>query len=185
MLITTTQLASFFLIFFARAFDVSLGTVRVMLVTKGYKYLAPIVGFFEVLVWLMAMGFVMNNLDKVENIVGYALGFAIGNYVGMLIEEKMAMGYLSIRLITKRDASALIEKLRDSGFGFIHSKATGNSGKISVVYCTIKRKHFNEWLELVKTFNPGAFYTIADVKTVNSDVFSIERPHLNIPAVRI
>ncbi|MDH5533917.1 MAG: DUF5698 domain-containing protein, partial [Candidatus Pacebacteria bacterium] len=179
------QLISFLMIFLARTFDVSLGTVRVMLTAKGYKHIVPIIAFVEILIWLMAMGFVMENLDKVENVLGYALGFAMGNYVGMWMEEKIAIGYLSIRLITKRDSKVLIKTLRENGFGFIQNKATGNSGKISVVYCTIKRSHFDKWLEIVKTFNPGAFYTVADVRSVKSDVFSIERPALNIPKVRI
>jgi uncharacterized protein YebE (UPF0316 family) len=176
---------SFLLVFFARATDVSLGTVRVMMITKGYKLVASVIGFFEVLIWLAAMGTVLNNIDRMENILGYALGFAVGNYVGMILEEKIAIGYLSIRLVTKRDATALIEKLRETGFGFIQTRATGNSGEISVVYCTIKRTNFNKWLEIVKTFNPGAFYTVADVKSVKSEVFSIERPALNIPAVSV
>lgn len=156
-----------------------------MMVTKGYKSFAAMIGFIEILIWLAAMGSVMNNLDKAENILGYAGGFAMGNYIGMMIEEKLAIGYISIRLITKRNAKVLVEQLRANGFGFIHTKATGNSGKISVIYCTIKRNNFEKWLEIVKTFNPGAFYTISDLKSVKADVFSIERPHLNVPRVRI
>jgi len=105
--------------------------------------------------------------------------------VGMILEEKIAIGYLSIRLVTKRDATALIEKLKASGFAFIQTKAIGNSGEISVIYCTIKRTNFHKWLEIVKKFNPGAFYTISDLKKINSDVFSIERPSLNVNSVRI
>lgn len=156
-----------------------------MLTTKGYKNIVPAIAFVEILIWLVAMDSVMGNLDKIENILGYAIGFAMGNYVGMWMEEKIAIGYLSIRLLTKRDARPLIKKLKASGFGYIYSKATGNSGKISVVYCTIKRSNFDKWIEIVKTFNPKAFYTVADVKTVQTDVFSIERPALNIPKARI
>ena len=179
------QLLSFLLIFLARTVDVSLGTVRVMMITKGYKMIAPLIAFVEVLMWLVAMGSVMNNLDKIENILGYALRFAMGNYVGMVIEEKLAIGYLSIRLVTKRDASDLISQLGKSGYGFIHTKALGNSGEVSVIYCTIKRTNFDTWLQIVKKFNPGAFYTISDLKSIKSDVFSIERPNLNVPGVRV
>ena len=185
MFIYLPQLLSFLLIFVARTVDVSLGTVRVMMITKGYKAIAPVIAFVEVLIWLVAMGSVMNNLDKLENILGYALGFAMGNYVGMVIEEKLAIGYLSIRLVTKRDAGDLIAQLEKNGFGFIHNKALGNSGEVSVIYCTIKRTNFDKWLQLVKKFNPGAFYTISDLKSVKSHVFSIEHPNLNVPGVRV
>lgn len=185
MFVFLPQLLSFFLIFLARTVDVSLGTIRVMMITKGYKGIAPLIAFVEVLMWLVAMGSVMNNLDKIENILGYALGFAMGNYVGMVIEEKLAIGYLSIRLVTKRDAKDLIDMLGQCGFGFIHTKALGNSGEVSVIYCTIKRTNFDKWLEIVKKFNPGAFYTISDLKSVKSDVFSIERPYLNVAGVRV
>lgn len=185
MQLDTLPIISFLLIFLARTTDVSLGTVRVMMITKGHKIPAAMIGFVEVLIWLASMGSVMSHLDKMENILGYASGFSMGNYVGMLLEEKIAIGYISIRLITKRKADVLIEQLRKNGFGFIHTKATGNSGEISVVYCTIKRNNFNKWLEIVKKFNPGAFYTISDLKSVKSDVFSIERPHLNVPKVRV
>ena len=100
------------LIFFARVCDVSLGTIRIIFVSKGIKYLAPIVGFFEILIWLLALGQIMQNLNNVFYYIFYAGGFATGNYVGILLEEKLSIGTVGIRIITKREAEKLIEVLK-------------------------------------------------------------------------
>jgi uncharacterized protein YebE (UPF0316 family) len=76
------------MIFFARICDVSLGTIRVIFISKGVKYLAPIIGFFEVIIWLLAIGQVMNNLTNFVAYIAYGAGFASGTYIGMIIEEK-------------------------------------------------------------------------------------------------
>ncbi|MDD1699528.1 MAG: DUF5698 domain-containing protein, partial [Methanoregula sp.] len=91
------------LIFCARICDVSLGTIRVIFISKGIKYLAPIIGFFEVIIWLLAIGQVMNNLTNFVAYGAYGAGFASGTYIGMLIEEKISLGLTSVRIITKKD----------------------------------------------------------------------------------
>ena len=94
------------LIFVARIFDVTLGTIRIILVSRGVKIPAALLGFFEVLIWLIAIGRVMQNLNNVSNYIAYAGGFAMGNFVGIYIENKLAMGLLSIRVVTAKDAAA-------------------------------------------------------------------------------
>jgi len=103
------------LIFLARILDVSFGTIRIIFVSRGRKFLAPLIGFFEILIWLVAIGKVMQNLTNVYCYIAYAGGFAAGNFTGMWIEEKLAMGTLVIQVITKKDASALIENFKSSG----------------------------------------------------------------------
>src|SRR5512136_1974751 len=100
------------LIFFARICDVSLGTIRVIFISKGIKYIAPIIGFFEVIIWLLAIGQVMNNLTNVVAYIAYGAGFASGTFIGMLIEEKISLGLTSVRIITKKDPAELIQYLR-------------------------------------------------------------------------
>ena len=105
------------LIFLARVVDVAIGTLRIIFVSKGMKYLAPILGFFEVFIWLVAIGQIMQNLTNWVNYVAYSAGFATGNFIGMFIESKLAMGLVSLRIITERDAKPLIEDLRRENFG--------------------------------------------------------------------
>ena len=118
------------LIFLARVLDVSFGTIRIIFISRGRKYLAPVIGFFEILIWLVAIGKVMQNLDNVFCYVAYAGGFAAGNFTGMWIEEKLAMGTLIVQIITRQDASALMGSLKSSGFGVTAVPAQGTTGQV-------------------------------------------------------
>ncbi len=91
------------MIFCARICDVTMGTIRVIFISKGIRYLAPVIGFFEVIIWLLAIGQVMNNLTNVVSYIAYGAGFAAGTYIGMYIEEKISLGLTSVRIITKED----------------------------------------------------------------------------------
>lgn len=91
-----------FLIFLSRIFDVSLGTLRIIFVNRGMKYLAPLIGFFEVLIWLIVIGNVMKNIGSPINYIAYAAGFATGNFVGIYLEGKLAMGVILLRIITQK-----------------------------------------------------------------------------------
>src|SRR3990170_7206590 len=105
------------LIFIARVFDVTFGTMRIIFVSRGEKFLAPLFGFFEIIIWLFAIGQVMQNFTNIAYYIAYAGGFAMGNFVGIYIEEKMAMGTLVMRTITKKDASNLINALKSNNCG--------------------------------------------------------------------
>lgn len=158
------------LIFFARVIDVSLGTLRIMLVAKGFERLAPIMGFFEILVWVLAISKVITNLDSWLSYVAYAGGFAMGNYVGMKLEKKLALGHEMIRVITKKDPSLLIESIRNLGYTATLVDAKGAEGKVGVLYIIINRKALQSVLELIKIHNPQAFYTIEDIRFVNKNI---------------
>jgi len=95
------------LIFLARIMDVSIGTMRLIFVSKGMKYLAPVLGFFEVTIWLLAIGQIMQHLDNVMCYIAYGSGFAMGNYLGIVLEEKMSIGTVLIRVIPQKDTSQL------------------------------------------------------------------------------
>jgi Uncharacterized protein conserved in bacteria len=103
------------LIFLARICDVTLDTARIIYVSRGIKFLAPLIGFFEVLIWLLSITQIMNNLTNVVYYIAYAGGFAMGNYIGIYIEEKMAIGTVVIRIITQKNASELVEFLKGDG----------------------------------------------------------------------
>ncbi|HBS87233.1 MAG: hypothetical protein A2W91_03365 [Bacteroidetes bacterium GWF2_38_335] len=163
------------LIFLARICDVTIGTLRIIFLSKGKKYIAPIMGFFEVLIWIMAMGQIMENLDNIVCYIAYAGGFATGNFIGMLIEEKLAMGIVGIRVITKKEAHDLVAKLREDGFGITVVDAEGATGQVAIIYTTIDRKDLPGVLNTIKEYNPNAFYTVEDHRFVGKGVFPIHK----------
>ena len=102
------------LIFLARVADVSIGTIRLIFISRGLKYLAPLVGFFEILIWLLAIGQIMKNLSNPACYIAYAGGFAMGNFVGMWTAERLSLGVVLIRVVTKKDATELVECLKSA-----------------------------------------------------------------------
>ena len=155
------------LIFVARILDVSIGTIRIILVAKGYKYLAPILGFFEVLIWIIAIGKIMENLDQWYYYLFYAGGFAAGNYIGILLEERIALGYVGVRIITKKPADQLISRMAMAGYGITTVPAEGATGLVHIIFTTVKRKKLTELVTMIKEFNSKAFYTVEDIKAVS------------------
>lgn len=164
------------LIFFARIMDVSIGTIRIVMVAKGHKLWAPILGFFEVLIWLIAITKIIQNLDNWMCYIAYGLGFAAGNYIGLMIEEKMALGIVKLQIITRKEASQLIENLKNAGYGVTHHQANGASEKVSIIHSIIKRSEIKKVEDIVKTTNPKAFYSVEDIKFVNEGVFPLDKP---------
>lgn len=159
------------MIFVARIFDVSIGTLRIIFVSKGKKVLAPILGFFEVLIWIIAISKIMENATHFIYYIFYAGGFAAGNYIGMLIEEKLAYGVVVVRIITQKDADELRLKLIEKGYGITILDALGANGKVNVIFTTINRHDLKYVIEIIKEYNPKAFYSVEDVKFVNQGVF--------------
>jgi len=158
------------LIFFARICDVTIGTIRIILVSKGQKLLAPLLGFFEILIWIIAISKIMENLNNVACYIGYAAGFATGNYIGMLVEEKLAMGVTVIRIITQKAADELIKNLSLAGYGITNIDAKGSRGDVNIIYTVIQRHDLQNVINIIKEFNPKAFYTVEDVRFVSAGI---------------
>jgi len=169
------------LIFLARICDVSIGTLRIIFVSKGKRNIAPILGFFEVLIWITAISKIMENLDHYINFVAYAAGFATGNLVGMVIEERLAMGILMIRIFAHERGNELVQSLNAQGFGATVVEAHGAREHIHLIYSIIKRNELAKVLEVITCFNPKAFYTIEDVKAVNEGIFTPRKPNSIFP----
>ncbi|MBC8204753.1 DUF2179 domain-containing protein [bacterium] len=165
-----------FLIFSARIIDVTIGTVKIILISKGMKILPPLLGFFEVLIWLLAIGQIMQNLTNPVNYLAYALGFAIGTYVGIHVEAKLAMGISLVRVITSREGHELVKHLRENGNIITSINAQGNHGDVIVLFTVVKRKNLKDTINTIKKFNPNAFYTVEDVGFV-SHGFSLSIRH--------
>ena len=158
------------IIFFARICDVTIGTIRIILVSKGQKKIAPIMGFFEVLIWILAIGQIMTHLDNFVCYIGYAAGFATGNYIGMLVEEKLAMGTLIIRIITPKEPTGLIENLHSQGLGATIIDAAGRDGKVNIIYTIVSRKQLQNVEAAITKFYPQAFYSIEDLRSVKNGI---------------
>lgn len=159
------------LIFIARVCDVTIGTVRIIFVSRGKKYLAPLLGFFEVLIWILAISRIMQNLDNYVNYIAYAGGFAAGNFMGLILEEKIAMGVMIVRIITQKPADTLIEMLHKLGYGVTSLDARGYRKDVNIIYTVIKRTELKRVVEIIKKYNPKAFYSVEDVRYVHEGVF--------------
>jgi uncharacterized protein YebE (UPF0316 family) len=173
------------LIFLARIADVSIGTVRVIFVSRGFKYLAPIVGFFEVLIWLLAIGQIMKNLSNPACYVAYAGGFAMGNYVGIRIAEKLSLGVVLIRVVTKKDALPLVECLKSENYGLTSVDGHGGTGQVKVIFTIVPRREVESVVRLIKTFNPRAFYSIEEVGFVERGVFPLKKDWRDLRLLRL
>ncbi len=155
------------LIFCLRICDMTLDTLRIIFMTKGFKRLAPVIGFFEILIWILAITRIMQNLNSWVCYVAYAAGFAAGNYVGMLVDEKLAIGHELIRVITRMDATELASALRTEGFGVTMVDAAGMQGAVGILYIIVNRKSQKQAIGIIQQFNPNALITIQNIHFVN------------------
>jgi uncharacterized protein YebE (UPF0316 family) len=168
------------LIFFARIIDVTLGTMRIIFVSKGQKSIAPILGFFEVFIWIIAIGQIMGNINNYACYFGYAAGFAMGNYVGMRLEERLALGNLLIRVMTPINGNELIKNLNIRGYGATMVEGEGSMGKVQLIYSIVKRENLKKVIDIIQEFNPKAFYSIEDIRKVSSGIFPAKSPLHNV-----
>jgi uncharacterized protein YebE (UPF0316 family) len=158
------------LIFFARICDVSLGTVQLIFITRGFRRLASVLGFFDILIYLFAITQIMRNLDDFTNYIAYGAGYATGTYVGMWLDEKISLGTVLIRVVTNKDASDLISRLKRENYGITTENAMGALGSVQIILTIVKRIHVPNVVSLIKQFNPQAFYTIEDVRFVAAGI---------------
>ncbi len=159
------------LIFLARIIDVTLGTLRIIFTSKGKKYIAPFLGFIEMIIWILAITHIFENLNNWACYIGFAAGFAMGNFVGIIVEERLAIGYELIRIITRKNAENLISALREKGFGITSIRARGKKGNVGIIYSIISRSYLKDFVSFMKKYNPKAFYTIEDIRFINDKTF--------------
>ncbi len=162
------------LIFLARVTDVSMDTMRILFISRGKKYIASILGFMQVLIWLLAIRQIFLNLSNVLCYVAYAGGFATGTWVGILIEEKLAIGIQVIRVITKKDATQLINFLKNNNYGVTSVDGHGATGRVNIIYTFVNRNQIPGVVEIIKKFNPNAFYTIEDVRSISEAITPVK-----------
>ena len=160
------------IIFFSRICDVSLGTIRHVFISKGFRTLVPLLGFFEVLIWIIVVAQVMKNLNNIACYLAWAGGFATGTYVGLRIEERLALGLQVIRIITNQNCDELVVALKNDNHGITIVEAQGAVGPVKMLFTIIKRKNVRTVVKLIQVHNPAAFYSIEDIKNANQGVFT-------------
>ncbi len=153
-------------IFAMRVSDMSMDTLRVLFVMRGRKGIAWVLGFFQSVIYILAITSVLSQLDNPLNVIGYAAGFATGNVVGMLIEERLAIGHLHLQIVSSRRGAALSEALREAGYGVTEIPARGKDGVVSMLSVSVLRKDIDKIEKLVHTHDPEAFMTSEDVRPV-------------------
>ncbi|MFC1624401.1 DUF2179 domain-containing protein [Candidatus Omnitrophota bacterium] len=152
------------LIFLARVADVTMGTIRIIFISRGTRILAAIFGFFEILIWLVAISQIIHNLNNVFNYIAYAAGFSMGNFVGISIEQKLFTGNLMVRIVAKKDIKDLKEMLISQGYGLTIVDGQGAKGPVKIIFTVVDRKNLEVVVSIVKKHNPRAFYTVEDMK---------------------
>ncbi|MFA7566933.1 MAG: DUF5698 domain-containing protein [Alkalispirochaeta sp.] len=153
-------------IFLARLMDVSLGTVRLIFSSRGYQKLAPLIGFFEILLWVVVIQQVMVNMSDWINAVAYAGGFAAGTYVGIGVEKALSLGDVLIRAIIPGSGGVLSGKLRDAGFAVTEINAGGRDGPVTLLFTLIPRRHFQSAKTVIESAGQSIVYSAEDVNLV-------------------
>jgi uncharacterized protein YebE (UPF0316 family) len=163
------------LIFLSRILDQSVGILRIIFATKGLRTQSFFTAFFESFIWLMAISQIMNHLDNIFCYLAFAGGFATGNVVGILLEKRISIGYVMVRVIFQKDSEKTIQLLKQSEYRFTTSNGDGMEGPVKILFCTTKRKNLKNFLNILKQNNPLAFYTVEDVKMIKEGEFGHKR----------
>ena len=179
-------------IFLAEMCVVTLCTLRTIFLAKGMRLLAPLLGFFEVSIWLFAIGQVMRNLGDVRCALAFAGGFTLGTFLGILIEQKLALGSVVVRTITNKDVGALVGALREAGYGVTCLAGEGVTGPVQMVFTVVPRRALPVVTSLLKAFDPGVFYSVDALQSAAAGVAPSPRrtwqgllPQRLCPALRL
>lgn len=159
------------LIFIGRMSDVTLATLRNILLSKSIRNIVPILGFFEATIWLLAISQIMKNLQNPLCFFAYAAGYSMGIYVGIRIEGRLALGLQVMRIIVQKESEKLVQALVEHNFGITILDASGSKGPVKVILTVVKRKEIQIIRDLISQHNPTAFYSIEDIRTVSHGVF--------------
>ena len=162
------------LVYFARVIDVTLGTLRIIFISRGKKYLAPLLGFVEVFIWIAVVSQIVRGVNDLVTYLAYAAGFAAGNFVGMYIEDRLAIGTQVMRIIIPNGAEALTQNLHDAGYGVTQVDGQGANGPVKLIYTVVKRKDIPLVLGLIHQTHPHAFLSIEDVRSAQQGIFPIQ-----------
>lgn len=143
-----------------RILDVSIGTIRMIMVVQSRKYLAGFFGAVEVFIWLTAIRFIFQHLDSIPNMIGYAVGFGLGTVLGIIIEQKIGLGFVQVSIISKSHHVDIAKLLREQMFGVTEIVGEGSSGKVTILFVIIPRKIQNKIIKLIESIDKNSFITV-------------------------
>jgi uncharacterized protein YebE (UPF0316 family) len=155
------------LIFLLRVLNMALDTVRVMMVLRNRRVLTWVLGFLQTVIYVVAFVYVIDDLNNIINLVAYAAGFATGNVVGMWAEERMAIGYITLRAISPNLGAALADKLRAEGYAVTEIPARGKDGSVTLLNISLFRRQVGQAMDVIRSIDPNAFTTAEDMRPVS------------------
>ena len=164
------------MIFVARICDVSLDTMRILFINRNLRYVAAICGFFGVLIWLLVIRQIFQQANNPLCFIAYPAGFATGNIVGSLIESRLSLGKVIVRIITHLEADELVATLRSDGYGLTVLDAKGATGPVKLIFIVMERQGIPRIVETIKKYNPHTFYSVEDIRFVSESVTPYRLP---------
>jgi len=167
-------------IFLARTIDTSLGTLRIVLIGRGARKAVRLVGFIEVLLWVIAIGQIIQNLNNWAGYLAWALGFTVGSMIGFRIEDKLALGKHQLRIITSQPIEAFLEELKKLNQGFTVFDGMGAQGPVKQIFCILNRQNNAEITALIKKHIPTSFVSVSDVMATDSGVFNTKKREFDL-----
>ncbi|MCF6277671.1 MAG: DUF5698 domain-containing protein [Anaerolineales bacterium] len=154
------------IIFTLRVIDMTLGTLRFLVGMRGSKWFAWILGFFQAIIFVLAITSVLSSLDNILNIVSYAAGFATGGVLGVWLEERMAIGYVRVQVVSSLRGAELAERLRADGFAVTEIAARGKDGMVSLLNIAVLRKRVPLAAKIIREVDEKAFVTTEEMRAV-------------------
>ncbi len=162
------------IIFFGRIVDVTLGTLRIIFVSKGERTKAPLVGFFEVFIWIIIISQIISRANNLLSYLAYAGGYATGNYVGIWVENKIAFGFQIYRIYATRNRGAsLIKLLNQNGFGSTLIRGEGAIAQVDIIETVVSRKTVSRIRQILTEFDPEVFYYVEDIRSKQRGIFTL------------
>jgi uncharacterized protein YebE (UPF0316 family) len=166
------------LVFFARVSDVTLGTLRIIFISRGKRNLAPLLGFVEVFIWITVVSQIVSHAQNILSYLAYAAGFATGAFVGMYIEDRLAIGTQIVRTIIQTNPNELVDNLHSAGYGVTCVDGQGVNGPVKLIYTIVLRKNLPDVLAIIHRTHPHAFLSVEDLRSTQEGVFPVPaHPH--------
>ena len=153
-------------IFALRVLSVSMGTVRTLLTVRGLRLISAIMGFVEVLIFVLAISQVISDIGNVWNVLGYCGGFAVGTIVGMALEDRLAIGFAVVRIISTAKWPEIVQSLRSGGYGATKVMGEGKDGPLGIVYTVVRRKELKDVIQICEQLDQQAFITVEEAGRV-------------------
>ena len=161
------------IVFLARVMDVTLGTMRIIFLSRGRKIIAPLLGFVEVFIWITVVSQIVGGVHNYVAYLAYAAGFAVGNYFGMVLEERLAIGTLVVRAFLPKEGAALVKNLHNRGYGVTYVDGHGVNGPVQVIYTIVMRRELPEVVGIIQDTYPKVFFTVEELRSVQQGVFPV------------